>query len=135
METASVTLPKDLVEAAIQKEVSAAMLRALGGHEQVMQMAVTRVLEQKVDSDGKPGSYSSNVPFVQWACGNAIRQAVSEAFATEVKKFEGDIRKQLVAALAKKNSPLVKQLVQAMTSGIVEHTENRWRLQITVGER
>jgi phage baseplate assembly protein W len=132
METATLQLPKDLIEAAIQQNVAAAMAKAMGGYSSLMAEAVNRVLNQKVDDDGKPSNYSSNIPFIQWAVNDALRKAVQDALAQEVVKYEAEVRRQIVEQLGKKNSPIVKQLVENMTSGLIEAATNKYRLTVTV---
>lgn len=132
METATLQLPKDLIEAAIQQNVAAAMTKAMGGYQSLMSEAVNRVLNQKVDSDGKPSSYSSNIPFIQWAVGDALRSAVKAALAEEVVKYEAEVRRQIVEQLSKKNSPIVKQLVENMTKGLIEAATSKYQLTVKV---
>lgn len=132
METATLQLPKDLIEAAIQTNVAKAMSEAMGGYPALMSQAVERVLNQKVDSDGKPSSYSSSITFIQWAVNNSLRKAVQDALAQEVTKYEGEVRRQIADQLARKNSPIVKQLVENMTKGLIEAATNKYRLTVTV---
>ena len=131
-DTATIQLPKDLIEAAIEKEVSLAMAKALGGHEQIIQTAITRVLAQKVDNNGNPSTYSSNPTFIKWAMDAAIRNAVSTALTTQIAKYQSEIEKHLATELSKKNSPLLKQLAISFSKSIIEVSENKYRLSVTV---
>lgn len=132
METATLQLPKDLIEAAIQQNVAAAMTKAMGGYSSLMSEAVNRVLNQKVGGDGQPSNYSTSTTFIQWAVSDALRKAVQTALAEEVIKYESEVRRQIVEQLSRKNSPIVKQLVENMTKGLIEAATNKYRLTVNV---
>lgn len=134
METASLQLPKDLIEGAIQREVSLAIAKALGDQANILDKVVQRVLTQKVDSSGKPSDYSQNAEFIQWVVDQALREAVKKAINEEIGKYGEVIKKSIADQLAKKNSPLLKQLVEGMTTGIVSALGNSWSLNVTYGK-
>lgn len=127
-------IPKDVIEPIIQAHISAAIVSALSGRERLIEHAVTQVLTQKVDSDGKPSNYSSSVQFVQWAMQNAVRKAVTAMLETEFAKQEEAIRALLTAELKKSKSPLVKQLVEGMTKAFTDPGNLKWRLKVSYGE-
>lgn len=134
METATLQLPKDLIEAAIQTNVAKAMAEAMGGYNSLMAQAVERVLSQKVGSDGQPSGYHNSTTFIQWAVNDQLRTAVQRALTEELAKHEAEIRRQIVGQLSKRNSPLIKQLVENMTKGLIEAATNKYRLSIVVEE-
>ena len=134
METASLQLPKDLIEGAIQREVSLAIAKALGDRVQILDQVVQRVLTQKVDDGGKPTSYGHSLEFVQWAVNKALQDAVKRAINEEIGKYGEVIRKSIADQLSRKNSPLLKQLVDGMTTGIVTALGDKWRLTVTYGK-
>ena len=130
-ETATLQLPRDLIVAAIEKEVNLAIARALGEHSRILDTVIQRVLTMKVDSEGKPGhGYSNDQEFILWAVNDALRNAVKEAINTEVQKYKETIRSHLAEQLSRKNSPLLKQLVDQMTTGIIDSTTNKWTLTV-----
>ena len=136
METASLQLPKDMIEAAIQREISLSIAKSLGDSSRILDEVVKRVLTQKVDSYGKPSSYSSNPEFISWAVDEALREAVKKSLREEIGKYGEIIKKNIADRLAKKNSPLLKQLVEGMTKGIVSALEDGkgWQLKVIYGE-
>ena len=128
-------IPKDVIEPIIQAHVSRAVCEALSGREQLIDRAVTRILTQKVDDTGKPSTYGNAVPFVEWAMVTAIKVAVKEALQEEVGKHKAALKATIIKQLQRQNSPLVKKLVEAMTTGVIDAATSQWRLTVDVRNR
>lgn len=128
-EQATIQLPRDLIESAIEKQVQIAMAAAMVGHEQLLRTAVTQVLDQKVDRDGK-ASWGHGEAFIKWAVDQAIRKAVIKALETELVKYEKSIYDQIASDLSKKNSPLLKQLATAFAGGLVKASTSAWHMTV-----
>ena len=129
-ETAYLQLPKEMIEAAIQREVSLSMCRALGDSSAILDSAVKAVLTQKVDSDGKRSGYGNGIEYIQWAMEVALKKAISEALTLEIGKYKETIKQNIAEQLKKKNSPLLSRLVDSMSTGIVGALENKWQLTV-----
>lgn len=129
-EGASLTLPKDLIEATINQHVQAAVAAALADKAQILQMAVGRVLTEKVDTDLKPCSYGSAKPFIEMAVQKSIRDAVQTVLNEELAKHHEAIKAELARQIGAKNSPLLKLMVESMASGMVKAAENRWSFTV-----
>lgn len=127
-------IPKEVIEPIIQAHVTSAVTAALGGQGRLLEAAITGVLTQKVDSNGKPSNYGSDIQFMQWAMREAVCNAVQRSLQEEVAKHEEQIRELLVAQLRKSNSPLVKNLVEGMTKGVIDACSNKWHLSVTYGK-
>lgn len=133
---ASVLLPKDLVEGAIRTQVAAAMVAALGDKAALIETCVHRVLTQKVDRDGNVGrGYGNDEEFIQWAMKTAVVDAVKSVITEEVGKYKDTMRKHIAAQLSRKNSPLLKQLVDNMTEAVTTAAANKWMLTVNFGTR
>jgi len=135
-EDATLKLPKDLLESAIRDNVALAVASAMGDGSRILTEAVSRVLTQRVDSDGKPtnSSYGAVQTYVQWLVNTAIRKAVADCLVSEVGKHEEAIRAEIARQLSLKKSPLLKQLTDAMTTGVIRATENKWRFTVHIEE-
>ena len=125
-------IPKDVIEPIIQAHVAAAVTAALSGQDQLMNKAVFMVLNQKVDSDGKPSSgyYSNEITFIQWAMRNAVRKATEAAIVEEVAKHADVIRKNIADQLKMSKSPLVQALVQGLVKNLVDPQTLKYRLTV-----
>lgn len=124
-------IPTDVIEPIIQAHVTTAIITALGGHQHLMERAITGVLTQKVNSEGKPSNYGSDIQYIQWAMQTAVTNAVTKVLQEEVAKQEDQIRALLTAELRKSKSPLVKQLIEGMTKGVVNATQNKWQIKVS----
>jgi len=135
--SATLQLPKDLIESAIQQHVAIAMSSILGDGSKVLERAVQQVLNEKVDDSGKRASYSREtcLTYIQWVVNVALREAVKKAVNEEVGKYADQIRSAMAKDLASKNSPMLKQLVESMTKGIINAASDRWSLTVAFKEQ
>jgi hypothetical protein len=126
-------IPKDVIEPIIQAHVAAAVTAALAGQDQLMNKAVVMVLNQKVDSEGKPSNngYGWEVPYIQWAMRDVLRKATHAAITAEVAKHEDVLRKNIADQLKSSKSPLVKALVQGLVDRLVSAENLKYRLTVT----
>jgi len=135
METATLQLPKDLIEAAINQHVQVAIAQAMGGRANILEQAVKQVLTAKVDSEGKPSrGYGNDIEFIQWAVRDTLQKAVKETLNAEIVNHKEAIRKAIVELLSRKNSPLIKQMAEVMTAGMVDIASSQWRLTVNLFE-
>lgn len=131
-ENATLQLPKDLIEAVINQEIQKSIALALSD-KQVFIQAVTSVLTSKVDGDGKYTNDSwRSRPYIEHAVDTAIKQAVKDVIATEIVSFKEQIKTLIAADLKRKNSPLLQNLVDVMTKGIVDASASSYRLEVVM---
>jgi hypothetical protein len=131
MDNSTIQIPNDVIKPIIEAKVAAAVIEALGGYKPMVELAVAQVLNQTVGEDGKPSNYNA-VPFFKWAMDDCIKRA-TRASIEEYFKTHADLIKQAVTVeLSKKNSPLVKQLVAALTGTVLNANELRYRMNVTV---
>lgn len=129
-------IPNDVIEPIIQARVTAAVMEALGGYERIIETAVGRVLNQKVDDKGQPSNYtsSSSPSWLKWVMDDCVKKSAKAA----VEKFFADnqskIEEALIKELSKKNSPLLKQMVAAFMGGVVNTDRLKYRLEVSVIE-
>jgi hypothetical protein len=134
MSNPTLQIPKDIIEPIIQAEITKAIVEAMGPKQAVMQSAIATILSMSVDSDGKPTSYNGR-PWIDWVIGKEIRAAATEAITSHLATHADVIKKQLATELAKKNSPLVKQLIEGMVGAMTHPDALRWRLNVTFDEK
>lgn len=134
MSNPTLQIPKDIIEPIIQAEITKAIIEAMGPKQAVMQNAIAQVLNLQVDSDGKPSNYNGR-PWIDWIVGNEIRAAAKAAIVEHLAEHASTIKKQLAAELAKKNSPLVKQLVEGMVGAMTHPEALKWRLDVSFDEK
>ena len=137
MTDAAVNIPRDVIEPIVQAKVALAVAEALGGHQDLVALAVTAVLTAKVDSDGRVGNYANrdSLSYVQWIMRDCIRKTVSKVLQDEMPKHEHVIREHIIAQLQNKKSPLVKQLVEGMVKAVTSPNTLAYRLTVDVSEK
>lgn len=132
MENSTLQIPNDVIKPIIEAKVAAAVVEALGGYKPMVEIAVAQVLNQKVGDDGKPSNYSNAVPFFKWAMDDCIKRAARAAIEEYFRQHEDLIKQALASELSKKNSPLVKQMIAALTGTVLNANELRYRMNVTV---
>ena len=123
-------IPKDVIEPIIQAHVSLAVVNALGDGNKLMESAVRQVLETKVNDKGESSNYNSDIPWLQWALGNAVRKAVKEVLEEELLKHKDRLKAQLVSMLQKKNSKLINELIEGMAGAMTNPDVFKYRMRI-----
>lgn len=128
----SLTIPKDLIDPIIQSHVAAAITEALGLKKQLLAEIAHRIINECVDSNGKPSTYSYDKGrrWIDWATQDAFRKALQAAIEEQVELHKETLKKALAAELKKVNSPLVKAMVEGMVKGALTHNL-RYHLTIT----
>lgn len=117
-ENPTLQIPKDVIEPIIQAHVAAAVTQALGNNAELVRQAIAHVLNEKVDTTGRRNDYSyqNTVPFIQWAVRDCVQKATLAAIQEAMTKNQAVVKKLIVEELKRTNSPLVRQLIEAMTN-------------------
>ncbi len=133
VETASLQLPKDMIEACINQQVSIAMANAFADKDRIIRECVVAILNQKVDSSGKPSSgYSGDLPFVQYAVRDCLRKAVLSAITEQMAENSALIKSEIAKQLANSKSPMVKNLAESLVSGMAAAVAGSYRFTLEV---
>jgi hypothetical protein len=125
----------DLIKPAIDAQVKATLLAALGGINPLIEKLVSEIMNHKVDSDGKPSRYNSDVPWLTWAVNDIVQTAIKDAVKEHLAKHSEKIKAALDAEMRKSKSTLVQSLVTSMTTGIAEAMENNYRITVAFNQR
>lgn len=115
------TIPKDIIEPIVKAHIQAALAEALGDKSHLLEQMATQVLSAKVDYKGNPPRYSSDEAgtFIEVTLANELREAVRSVLREELGKHKERMRAAIVAELEKKNSPIVKAMVEGLLTGVV----------------
>lgn len=127
-------IPKEIINPIIQAHVTEAVMKALDG-QQLVTRAIAHVLTTKVDSNGQLSRYNSenDRPWIDWVIGECIRKAAVAAIESELAGAESQerIRAEIAAQLGKKNSPLVRQLIEGMLGAFTSKEVIKYRINVT----
>lgn len=132
---ATFNLPRDLIEGALREHVTSALGRAFDDNgSRIVTSIIDKVVNVEVDRNGKPAKYRSEVVgnWIDIIVKNIVQDEVKQIITEEVGKLKPLIREMLLKELHKKNSPLIKKLVQAMTDGMVEASTRKWGIVVDI---
>jgi hypothetical protein len=127
-------IPRDVIEPIIQAHVSAAVAQALGGRDQLVSKTVEMIVNAQVEADGKLARYddSRNKRWLDWAMGDVVRSVIMKALQDEMAKHKVQLTEIVAKELARKNSPLIKQMAAAMVGGFANEETLKYRLTVNV---
>ena len=112
---AKIELSKDLIEPIVRAQLQASITAALGRADMLVAEVVNTVMNQKVDSDGKPSNYSYSTPLITWMADKAIKEAAMEAIKEWFAENRDEMKKHLRAAIAKNAKGLAESFVLSMS--------------------
>lgn len=127
-------IPRDVIEPIIQAHVQKAVIDALADRGALVSEAVRRVLSMKVDTEGRFDSYGRGGEWVAWMVRDCICKATRAAIEDEMVKHKVAIDNLIIKELQKRNSPLMRQLVNGMTSAFTNPENLKWRLKVSYEE-
>lgn len=135
-ENTTLQVPKDVIDAIVKAEINSKVVAAIG-QDNIMRSAINTVFNAKVDQNGSIHSYNSNntTPWIDWAIGNALREAVKAAIVETLAEQKEAMKKHLAAELSKKNSPLAKNIADTLINGFVDGSRLQYSLAVTVSNR
>jgi hypothetical protein len=127
-------IPKDVIQPIIDAHVKTAIITALDGKDRLIEDAVKWVLFMKVDSEGKPSSYSSSISFIQWVMQTCVRKAVKDAIEENMGKHKEEIKKAIAKEISNaRTSPLAKQLINGMVEAMTAPEVLKYRIKVEYG--
>lgn len=121
-------IPRDVIQPIIEAKVSAALVEALGNQQWLVQNCIAKVLDEKVNDSGQKcdNYYADRAPtFLQWALRSCIQAQIKKALEAQVAAHGELLQAALKAEFTKKNSPLVRQLIEGMTTGFTKSLSYR----------
>ncbi len=135
MENASVNIPKDLLAPIIEAQVTKAVMEAMGGdRSKILESAISRAFNSKVDENGSPDRYDNgrSKTWLDWAIQDTLRQAALNAIKDALVGHKAEFEKAMLVEMRKKNSPLVAQLIQSMTNTFTSEHNCKYNISLTL---
>ena len=125
---ANITLSKDLIEPIVRAQLQASITSALGRSDLLVAQVVQTMLNQKVDSSGKPSSYNSDTPLITWMANEAIRGAAQEA----IKEWFADNKEMMKSHLRTAITKNAKGMAEAFVLSFSEAANCRYTSSVQV---
>lgn len=128
--TATVNIPKDVLEPIVRQQVAAGIVSALGNPAKLIEGLVQLTFNQKVDSNGvvSRSDYENRYALVEVLARNAIREVVKQALAEWINEKTPEIRAEVEKALGRRKSAFAKALVD----GLHESLRSSWSFKCNV---
>lgn len=125
-------ISNELIKPIIEKHIKAAITEAMGGSEKLIDMAIDKILNSKVTSDGKVSQYSSEnrIPLLEWVLTDQIRSAVQTVVIEEIKKASTSIRDSIIKKLRSDKGS--NMMADALLSCFMNTLESKWYSDIKI---
>lgn len=132
-EMMSLNISESLIKQAIQDEVNAGIVRALGDPAKVVKDAVRQITNTYVDSsDGKPCKCSDYraVPYFDYLVQNLISEFVREEIKNYIAEHSEDFKQQMIASLADKK--FKESAAENFISCLLAASQNSYRIPVSI---
>lgn len=100
-----------IIHTAIQAQVTAAMT---ANSDALIGTFVDRILNEKVDSEGKPSTYRSDTPFIEWLSRRTIQQACRQAIEEWLAENKPMVVAEVKRALTKNKAKLATEAADTL---------------------
>jgi len=105
----NLNIDQDLIKESVEEIVRAGIVQALGNPSTIVKECVDNVINQKVNSEGKPGhGYSYETPYLQWLANKTVKDTVRDCITKYIEEhsteFETEIIRQLDTKKFKKDT-------------------------------
>jgi hypothetical protein len=127
-------IPKEIIDPIIKAHVNDAVLQALDGPNKAVSGAILAVIQTPVDNDGKPTSWNGR-PWIDWVIGDCIRKATRAAIEAQLAEHGDKLKQALMREMTRKNSPLVKSLIEGMVGAMTNPDVLKYRINVTYDKK
>jgi hypothetical protein len=131
-EMVNLTIDESMVKSVLEKQIQSAILANLGSEEELLRKMISLAFKQKVNREGKVGSYSSEnkYDFLEALSGKAIRDASEEAMKEFLTEKKDVLKKKLVSEMSKQKNQ--KAIVDAFLKSALDNFDCSWRFSCDV---
>lgn len=130
---ANITLSKDLIEPIVRAQLQASITAALGRSDLLVAQVVQTLMNQKVDSNGSPSTYSSSEPLITWMANKAIKEAAAEAIKEWFAENKEAMKNHLRASIQKNAKGMAEAFVLSFTKSTECHYASK--VEVTLRNR
>lgn len=123
---------KELITPIVEKEIKAAVVAAMGGADSVIEKVVNHIMYQKVNSEGKVSSYSSDnkYTFIELVLTNNIKDAIGEELKRQIGEKAEPLKKAIVKNL--RNEVTANKLADALLTAFSQTVDSNWKSVINI---
>lgn len=123
-------IDENVIARSVNTAIEAAIIAALGDKEQLVQSVVSHVLNQKVNSEGKMSSYSSDNKFT--LIDVIVRKAIHKTAVELVEEIVEENRTEFKRILKKQisQSKTLDDFVKSFIDGAVSAAQDKYRARL-----
>lgn len=119
---------ENLVRPVIEAEIKSAIIAEFNKTPDLIHKVAVEILNHKVDSDGKPSSYSYATTYLSYLATKAIGEATKDALKEYIDDHKSELKLEIEKQLAKNK----KEIATALLKALLDATENRWRFNVSL---
>lgn len=124
-------LDQKYIDNLVKQMVEASIIQTLDGKHQIASSLVHEVLNQKVDSEGRPTSSSYyKDTLLSYLTKKMIREEVQNMFLAVLEEKREDIKKVIKKELSKE--PMLGKFVECFVSDVMNNLSSSWRTTVNV---
>ena len=124
-------LDQEYIKASVEDIVRAGIVQALGKPDEVVKTAVDKIINIKVDREGKPSTNSYNtMSYLNWLANQTVEKVVKDALNEIVQEQSAELKAMVKKQLSTKQfmNDVSAQFIQS----ILNSTKDNWKTPISV---
>jgi len=127
---AKLEISRDVIESILTQQVSSSVVQALGGSNDLVAKAVSAVLLQQVDSQGKAtqSSYDNQGTLLQFTMTSMIKKMLVEILQKMLLDRRAELEVMMVDAIKKQSKTMAAAFVTALADG----ANREWKFNVTI---
>ena len=128
----SLNVSKDVITPIVERHIKDAVLTAMGGRDEVISKVLDGILTQRVNSDGKVGSYSSDNKYlwIDIVFTKKIEEAVRKELEDVMSESVLRIKKALILKL--KTDKGASMVADALIEGLNDTFKNNYKSKVDI---
>lgn len=129
-ESATMSLPMDLIKPAINAHVAAGISAALGSADAIVAKLIKEVMNRTVDGRGEPSTYRDAKPWIEWIAESMIREAIKDGMQLAIDERKAEISAMISKSMRDVKSDFHKKILTAAADGISNSLANSYSVNI-----
>lgn len=128
----SLNISDDVIKAAIQEEVHAGIVKALGEPSVIVRDAIKTMTNKYVNERGEfvgKDNWRAE-PYFDWLAEDIVKTTVKE----EIEKYVNENREEFAEVIRKqlKSADFIKSITTSFLQAVVKNTESEWKMPISI---
>lgn len=128
-EPVELKISPEIIRPIIQAKINAAIVEMFEGHERLVSDMISMWMNQRVDSDGKVGGYSSNIPRYEQLIHKMLEDAMKKALDSYLSERKEFITQEFMKFFKSKAGS--SALANALKEGVCESLKSKWLTSIS----